>query len=118
MSFDALVRSALSMAHTLTESLQDTVSHEAYASQDGFGKPTFSSAVSRTAIVEKRTRKMVDATGREVLSTAKITFLQPVAIDQRDRLTLSDGTTGPILSIDGLMDPSTSKPFYRSIYLG
>jgi len=39
-------------------------------------------------------------------------------IDPRDRLVLPDGTTGPILDVSGLCDPSTSAPFFLTVVLG
>ena len=118
MSLRDLVASAVAQAHTLTASLQDTVSHAAYSSQDSSGKPTYATAVNRTALVERKQRLFRTDSGREVLSQAKVTFLTAVTLDTRDQLTLSDGTTGPILSISGLMDPDISKGYYAEVYLG
>ena len=45
-------------------------------------------------------------------------FARRDPIDPRDRLVLPDGTTGPILDVSGLCDPSTSAPFFLTVVLG
>ena len=118
MGLDALIRSAIATAKTITVDLQDTVTHAAYSSQDGYGKPTYASGVSRPAIVEKKARLFRTDGGQEIVSRHKVTFLQQVAISTKDRITLSDGSTGPILDVQGLMDPSTSAPYMVEVWLG
>jgi len=118
MGLDAIIRAGLSVAKTITADLRDTVTHEAWASVDGFGKPTFGSAVSRSAIVERKQRLLRNSQGEETLSSHRILFLEPVSIDARDRLTLSDGTTAAILSVSGVMDPSTDAPYYAEVMVG
>ena len=41
MSFATIVQSGVALANTLTDSLQASVTHKAYASDDGYGKPTY-----------------------------------------------------------------------------
>jgi hypothetical protein len=118
MGLDALVRSGVALAKQLTADLQVSVSHEAVSSRDLRGKPTYAAAVSRPAIVEKKQRLVRDTTGREVMCSHVISFLQPVSLSVEDRLTLPDGTTGPILSIEGLVDAGTNARFYVIVYLG
>lgn len=128
MSFDGLIRSALETADSLTADLQATVSHEAWQSQDAMGQPTYAAAVDRLAIVEQRLEEIRDANGREVLTQAKVTFLRPIPpegtagrvepVDQRDRLTLPDGTKAPIVKVEGLTDPDTTRPYMLEVWLG
>lgn len=129
MSLDDLVRSGIALAHSITADLQVTVTHEAFTGVDGFAKPTYASGNDYQAIVEKRMRRFRNDDGDEVVSQYKVMFLVPVEengtsgrsepIDTRDRLTLSDGRTGPILHISaGLLDPTTDQPYYHEVYLG
>lgn len=132
MGLDAIIRSGLRVANQVTASLQATVTHERWKSVDGYGKPTYALAIDRTAIVEKTQRRMQTDTGETVMAKAKVTFLEPIAdldtgstitgrqhpTDARDRITLPDGTTGPILAIEGMVDPSTERPYFEAVWLG
>jgi len=118
MGLDAVIRAGLAVAKTVTVDLRDTVTHEAWASVDGFGTPTYAASVSRTALVERRQKLLRTHTGEEVLSTHRVLFVEPLSLDLRDRLTLSDGTTGRILAAEGVMDPSTDVPYALEVWMG
>ena len=59
---------------------------------------------------------------------AKVTILQPITangtsgrtepVDPRDKVTLPDGTVGPILDVAGLVNPDTGYPYMFEIWLG
>ena len=108
MSLATILQNGISVANTVTASLQATVTHAAYASDDGYGKPTYSTGVERTCIVERRQKYVRTNAGQEKLSLAKLTFIEPGTIDERDKITLPDSTVMPILKIDGVVDPTTS----------
>ena len=85
------------MDRALVAMLTDTITHAAYVSQDAYGKPTYATGVSRPARVEYKVRRVVDATGQEKVSRAKVFLDGTVTLDLRDRITLSDSSTAPIL---------------------
>ncbi len=130
MSLAGTVRSAVATADKIVKSLEENVSHQAWTGTGGdlFGKSGFATAVTRKAIVEQviKERRLPD--GRTVLTSAKLTFLAVIPpngtagrqepIDPRDKLTLADGTTGPILNITGLRDPEKSRPYLVEVWLG
>lgn len=128
MSLDAIVRSGLATAARVTANLQVTVTHEAWTGVDGYGKPTFSRARCVRAIVEQRQRAMRSRSGEVIFTRASVLILEPLApngargrvepIDPRDRVTLPDGTTGPIVDVNGLVDPSTDAPYYAEVWIG
>lgn len=118
MGLDAIVRSAVATANRVTGSLQCSVSHEAYASQNSYGEPTYSAAVTRTAVVDYKPRMVTDQNGQEVLSATTLTLLGDVTVTNRDRFTLPGGLTAPVLSFGGVMDPTTSRPYATVVYLG
>lgn len=118
MALDALIRSALRTADAVTAGLQATVGHAAYVSQDAFGAPTYATAVSRLAVVDLTEKPVRTVEGHERLSTARITFPRPVAVDLRDRFTLPDGRTGPVLTLSGVADPSTGTRYATEVALG
>lgn len=121
MGLGGLVRKAVALADVLTggaDGLQATVSHYAWLSQDETGKPTYRTAVARTALVTYETRQVRLLGGTVVQTRATILFPRPVVIDERDKILLPDGTTGPIyMRADGVADVSTGKGFYSEVML-
>lgn len=118
MSLADTVRKAVALANSITADLQDTVTHRVFTGIDEYGAPSYASPKTYTALVERKLRMVRLTNGRTEQSRATITFLRPTAIDTRDRLTLSDGTTGQILETEGLMDPSTDATFMTVVHLG
>jgi len=135
MGLDAVVRSAVATAKSVTSDLQDDVTHEAWTGDGAYGAPTYAAGVSRPALVERKhelVRKGMEQSSSgagEIRKTqTKITFLTPITangasgrtepIDPRDKITLADGTTGPILKTAGLIDPSTGLPYMMEVWLG
>lgn len=123
-----ILRNGIALADSLTADLQDTVTHEAWTGQDFNGKPTYAVGITRAAIVERKQRLIKGIDGREVMSTHYVGFIRPISpngaagrqepVDPRDRITLSNGSTGPIVSLDGFMDRAFDRPMYTQIYLG
>lgn len=128
MSLDAIVRAGLATAKKITADLQVDVTHAAWTGVDGYALPTFASAITRKAIVERRQRIIRTTSGETVMSRATVLFLEPIKkngasgrtepIDPRDVITLPDGTTGPIVDVNGLMDPTTDRPYYAEVFIG
>jgi hypothetical protein len=118
MGLDAVLRSAVATAKSVTGGLQVVVSHAAWSSMNAYGEPTYAAAVSRNAIVEWKQRLVRTTDGSEVLSVATITFLQDVTLDVRDKLTLAGGQTAPLLAFKGLVDPTTNRGYATEVYIG
>jgi len=130
VSLADIVRTGISIANTITEDgeLQCDVTLEAWTGSDSHGAPTYAAAVTIPALVEMKNRLVRLKNGEEVASKARVTFLRPVTangatgrrepIDPRDKITLPDSETGPILDVEGLFDSSTSAPYMLSVYLG
>ena len=115
------------MADKVTNSLQSTVSYERRTGQDAFGAPTYATAVNLLAIIDWKATQRRTSTGILTVSRAVITFLDAAAlsaatggagIDDNDKLTLPDGTTGPILDLGGFIDPGTGVPVATEVFLG
>lgn len=128
MGLDALVRSGIAIAKSITGSLQADVVHAAWTGSGGDGAATYATGVVRPALIEYRSKLIRSTTGAEVMQRALVTFLEPIdadgatgrrePIDPRDRITLPDGTTGPVLEVKGLTDPTTSHPYLFEVSLG
>src|SRR5512144_807686 len=108
MGLAAIVRNAVAVANNVTNSLQTTVTHEAWTGHDKYGKPTFDSGIERAALVQRNTASIG---AQQILISATVTFLYPVEsngtagrqapIAPRDRITLPDGWSQPIVSVNG-----------------
>jgi hypothetical protein len=117
----AWLSGAVAVADAATQALglQEDLQHEAFVSQDVSGRRSFDAPVSRSALVQRKQGKLTRPDGQEVAYRVVVSFLSQVAVDVRDRITLQDGTTGPILDPQGAMlDPTTGAPFVRTVYLG
>lgn len=91
------------------------------ADVDGFGTPSLDedNPETHSAFVQRREGVLQTAEGQELRYRAVVTFLRPFTLNVRDKIVLSDGTTGPILTpTGGLVDPSTGNPYSRTVYLG
>lgn len=118
MAFDDIIRSGVALANSMTASLQPTVQHYVRTGQDGYGKPTYAAPVNVPAVVDKDERYVQNAQGQTVLTRHRVTFVRPIIIKSTDKLVLPDGSTGPILSIGGVVDPDTDRPFSSEVLLG
>lgn len=129
MGLQSIVASGVAIAANLTATLRVNVTHEAWTGTSGnYGTPTYATGVTRSALVEMRPslRRLPD--GTEVMAKATVTFLVPISangasgrrepIDPRDKITLHDGTTGPIIDISGLVNPDTTRPYLLVVSLG
>lgn len=127
MSLINTLRSAVAVADKVTKPLQSSVSYERRTGQDAFGTPTYAAAVDLDALIDWKARQVRTPAGLLTVSRAVITFLDADAlsaatggagIDDNDKLTLPDGTTGPILDLGGFIDPGTGVPVATEVFLG
>ena len=127
MSLLDVVRSAVKIADNVTKPLQPTVSFERFLAEDGTGTQSYAAAVSLRAIVDWKQAHVRTASGQLSVSRAMVMFLDIAAlvaatggagIDDNDRITLPDGTTGPILATSGFVDAGTGIPVATEVFLG
>jgi hypothetical protein len=124
-----LLKSGIGLADTFTKGVQAAISLEQWTGQSAFGDPTYATAVSVLAIIDmtRKDKRRADGTLQAVVAT--LTILVPVAdngatgrlepIDPRDRITLPDGTTGPILGApNAVLDPSTNRTLFIEVMIG
>ena len=128
MGFSKLVRDGVALADSLTSSLQDEVVYEPWIGLDGFGGSEYGPPQNIPAIIEKSDSLQRDSEGRDIRVDTRINILKPILangaderdepIDPRDRFTLPDGTTGPVASVETLIDPATGFGYYQIVSLG
>jgi hypothetical protein len=116
------VRAAVAVADRVTGGtggLQVTVTHKAWSSQDGDGKPTYAAGVSRSGVLVYETKAIRGVDGHERQSIANLTFIGNVAVDIRDQITLPDGKTPVILRVSAPADSGTAGAvFITQVWFG
>lgn len=125
-----VIADALELADELLEDEQilEPITVARWTGQDVEGDPTYAADITPPAIVELKQQLRKDANGVEVMSKTKLTIIRPIPdegtagrrepIDPRDKVTLPDGTTGPIIDIGGLVSGGTGKPYMLEVWLG
>lgn len=128
MGLDELIRFGVATADFVTKSLQANVTHAAWIGSGVYGEPSYASAVTRPALVEYKQRLRKTSGGQEVMQQASVIFIGPITangaaerrepVDPRDQIFLPNGYTGPILSVEGAIDPSTNSLYTVEVILG
>lgn len=114
-----LLDDVVALAYNVTDSLglQAVITYEKYLSTDGAGKKAYVAPTSIKALVENKQRQIRGADGQLGMSRAKVTILDPsIVVSVFDRITLPDGTTGPILDISGFIN--SVHPILSEVYIG
>lgn len=128
MSLLDVVRSGVAIADGITKPLQPTVTFERMVlSGDGYGTKTYPVSVPLTAIVDWKSMQLRTPSGVLDVIRPHIMFLNigdivaatgGAGISEEDKITLPDGTTGPILNMRGFMDAGTGHPIATELDLG
>jgi hypothetical protein len=84
--------------------MNQSVSISASGSMDKFGTFTFGTATSTKCYIESKPRKVVSATGIEVVSSATIYLSGNANYNPKMRILLPDGTTPPVLKIEQIVN--------------
>jgi hypothetical protein len=124
-----VIRSGVKIADKVTKPLQATVSYERCTSTnaDGYGAKSYAAAVPLRAIVDWKQKPVRTQAGTLTVTRATVMLLDVAAvvvatagagIGDDDRLTLPDGTTGPILDLGGFLDAGTGQPVATEVMLG
>jgi len=107
MALADIVRSGIALAKSTlaTGELLSTVTLEKWASQNDNGEATYAAPVSYQTLVTNADDRLSSLTGVTHLARCSVTFFEDVAITPLDRVTLADGSTGPIVRVDeGVVD--------------
>lgn len=109
----ARLRTAVSRVKDALTDLLVTVAHEPYASTDSDGKRSYGTSVDRQAYQVSGTKAIYRQAGIEAVSGPTLLFLDNIAFDVRDRITLPDGSQPPIVEISGDSDPAGGTYYTR-----
>lgn len=114
--------SGIQIADSLTAGVQCNVTYEAFLSADGDGDEEFDTPVLVACVVDQTKRQKTTSTGRLETVIATLTFPRGLSftIGPKDRITLPDGTTGPLIldAPDAVVDPVTGRGFIQSVMIG
>jgi hypothetical protein len=126
--FADVIEKGIAIAKDVTATLQAGITIEPWDGQDAQAMPSYDTAVAYDAIVDMTAHLIRDSKGEDVLAKATITILEPISdngaagrlepVDPRDLITLPDGSTNPILNIQGLVNPDTDSGYMFVITLG
>lgn len=115
-----LLDDVVALANDVTQDLelQAVVTYEGFLSASGSGARNYSAARQVHALVEHKQVQVRKNDGQLAMARAKVTILDPtILVTVFDRITLPDGSTGPILTWEGFV-PGTNVPILSEIYLG
>ena len=124
-----VIHSGVRIANAVTKPLQALVSYERCTSTkaDAYGKKTYASAVQLRAVVDWKAQSLRTQAGDLTVCKASVMFLDAAAvslatggkgISDDDRISMPDGTTGPILDLRGFMDAGTGQPIATEVLIG
>lgn len=126
--FSNFIRLGAKLADQFTRDGQSEVTHEAWIGQDKFGKETYAAPVTLRGAIDSRQRLIVTTGGKTITIMSTITFTQAIApngaagrrepIDPRDRITLPNGFSGPIIDTGAPIDPKTGMGYIQQVMLG
>jgi hypothetical protein len=127
MSLLDVLRSGVAIADSILKPLECDVTLERYIGTDGYGTDLWAPPVTMKAICDWRQAQVTTVGGSLAVSRVVVTFIDikemeaktnGEGISDQDRITLPDGTTGPILDMAGFIDAGTGQPLATDVYLG
>lgn len=134
MGFSNLVRKGVALTNKITDDLQVDVTHKRWTGTGTGGEDVIDGGVTLSALVEFKTKRLGRTGGQqyntavEEIQQAVITIIGPITdlvatgrtnpIDSRDQFILPDGSSGPILHVEGINDPKTGSPYMYEVSLG
>lgn len=81
-----------------------TATHKALSSRDQYGAPTYGAGTAYSGRLVKRNKLVRDAAGQEKVSSAHFWLQGSPDVSPEDEVTLSDGSTPSILSVERFQD--------------
>jgi len=130
VGFDSIVREAIEIIDGEVKDLEEPVRHWRCVRVSPTGAKVMAPGdpIVHMAIVERNPKIHYRRDGITLPVKARIIILKPFApegtagrsepVDVRDEFVLRDGLTGPVLENPGLIDPSTSRPYFLEVLIG
>lgn len=99
-----------------THMMPHTVTHTPVSSRNSYGKITYGTAVSYTARVVYRNKQVRSPSGELVMAAGTVWFAGTVSMSPDDKITLPDGSTPQIISVEKYADDVEDR--FTKIYFG
>jgi hypothetical protein len=116
MGLADIIRNGVKTVERVAGELRVPVVHYPVTGRDAYG-PSYGPGVDREALVEY----IVEDVAEEAVSRAKLTFLEPIAVHERDRFDIPDSRGGIITlnvqAVNAPMDP-TGALYFAEVLLG
>jgi hypothetical protein len=91
----------MSLEASLQQLMVETVTVAPVTAKDAYGKRTWGTATTFSSCrVQTGNYKVLDSNGQEKVSEGRVYFPNKPTITLNDKITLPDGSTPPILSVD------------------
>lgn len=90
---------------SLLSLMEDTITIEPFASIDSTQNQTYGTGVDYPALIQRGSKRIISAAGRELVSNVQVYIPDRVTIDQRSRVTLPVGFVPqqpPIIGVEPL----------------
>ncbi len=120
MALNDLIRSLVGVADRVTAPLQATVEHHVFRRHTAKGGVEHYPEPDRVpaVIVLGQSRTGYNERGEVTPLRAVLIFPRPVTVSMHDKFILPDGTTGPVVSVDGVVDPGTGARYMSEVGIG
>lgn len=134
MGWEDVIRAGVQTANVITKSLHVKVIHRAWIGQNPYGESEYAppsvgiDGETLRGLVEIKQSNRMMPNGQMSQSKAYVMFIEPVPpngtpgrtepIDVRDYIELPNLMTGPILDVEGLLNPDTDEPYFTEVWLG
>jgi hypothetical protein len=127
MSLLDVLRAGVAIADGILKPLEADVTLERYIGTDGYGSDLWAPPVLMKAICDWKQTQVRSASGTVSMSRVTVTFIDikemeaktnGEGINDQDKITLPDGTTGPIIDMAGFIDAGTGQPLATDVFLG
>jgi len=114
---DALITRGIAVAKQKVATVMVPVDHYMVIDRDQSGPILAEEPVIRDAIVEDESIEVIENDGTSSMTSSKLTFLEPVPVDDGDQFVLPDGRSGQVAKRGGLMRADGTR-FYSEVWLG
>lgn len=104
------------MDPALQAMLVTPIQHAAYVGMDSYGKPSYGAPQTQFGKLEFRHRRIVDMTGQERLSRARVFLDGTVSLDLKDQVILPDGTAPPLVALYEVFDVDGSRSHWEAAF--
>lgn len=127
MSLLDVLRTGVAVANGVTRPLQPRIKYERCVSVDGAGTKTYAGPRFLHAVEEWEAHPVKTSGGVLTVARATLLFLDipevktataGAGFTDKDKFTLSDGSTGPVLELSGFIDAGTAQPVATTVAIG